>query len=120
MQTNDTTLTGKVMVRKGNDTQEPCVVYVRGWNSNFELWSTQKINTGDIYLSKEQDLLPYDNQDEFETMLYSWRIRQLKKTEANLLKLHKEAQNRWYETILAQGREINKKYNNDNTDSDND
>ena len=86
---NKSSLQGKIMIRKGNENQKPCVVYVSHFNTNIELWITRVINTGDTYMSSESTLIDFDYYL-FERMEYEWELEQLPKTKKRIQNLLKE------------------------------
>lgn len=67
---------GKVMIRIGNEWNEPCVVYVSHLNIPYNKWVTAQINTGYVHLSEESDLIEF-NFKLFNQMLYTWKIDSL-------------------------------------------
>lgn len=67
---------GEIKIRLGNDNQEPMFVYVRGWNSNFELWVCDKLNSGETVFSKQTELIDFSDYNDFKRMYYEWKIKQ--------------------------------------------
>ncbi len=61
------------MIRKGNKSQEPAVVFVSGFNTNFKCWVVHSLNTWTIMFSKKSDLIEFD-YNEFQKMYYTWKI----------------------------------------------
>ena len=64
---------GKIKIRLGNESQEPMVVYVAGWNPNIFCWVCHKLNTGDIVFTKENSLIDF-NYKKFQQLFYQWKI----------------------------------------------
>ncbi|MCW3110533.1 MAG: hypothetical protein JWQ09_5039 [Segetibacter sp.] len=70
-------LKGKIMIRKGMESMEPCIVYVSHVN-RFDSWVTPKLNTGEIHFSSDKDLIEFD-YNLFQKMFYEWKIKQMPK-----------------------------------------
>lgn len=70
---------GKIVIRPGNENQEPRVVYVGGVNS-FGVLVCKVLNTGDILFSdpEKDSLLDFD-MDTFELLKKEWKIKNLRK-----------------------------------------
>lgn len=79
---------GKIMIRKGGEGQEPCIVYVSHLNS-FGYWSTPMLNTGVILNSTDKDLIPF-NFRQFKQMYYHWQIDQCDIRKKNMIRNLKE------------------------------
>lgn len=82
---------GKIKIRLGNDSQEPMVVYVSHWNTNFEYWVCEKLNTGDTVFSRETQLIDF-NYKEFKRMFYEWKIKQQDVIKSRFIELLNEWQ----------------------------
>lgn len=66
---------GKIKIRLGNENQEPMVVYVSHWNTNFEWWVCEKLNTGETVFSNNDELIEF-NYKKFKIMFYEWKVKQ--------------------------------------------
>ena len=80
---------GKIMIRKGNENGEPCIVYVSHLNTNFDCWVTPQLNSGIVHLSKEEQLIEF-NWKLFNRMYYEWKIEQLPKQKERFKELLSE------------------------------
>jgi hypothetical protein len=79
---------GKIMIRVGNENQEPMVVYVSHTNS-FGLWVCDKMNTGDTLFSDDKNLVEFQ-YIKFKKMYYQWKIEHTERIKENFLKLLSE------------------------------
>ena len=73
------------MVRVGNESQEPMVVYVSHTNS-LGSWVCEKINTGDTVFSDDAHLIEFKYLS-FKKMYYAWKIAQAERIKENFQKL---------------------------------
>ena len=48
------------MIRKGNQNEEPMVVFIQCWSESAQSWLCDVLNKRDIVLSKEDCLLEFD------------------------------------------------------------
>ena len=80
---------GTIKIRKGNENQEPTVVYVSHMN-NFNYWVCEVINTsGTVFTSNERDLIDF-NYKLFMQMYYDWKIKNQKVVTARFRNIRKE------------------------------
>ena len=82
---------GQIKIKLGNETQEPMVVYVSHWNTNFGYWVCESLNTGSTFLSKESQLIDF-NYREFKRMFYEWKIKNQDVVKARFVELINEWQ----------------------------
>lgn len=80
---------GQIKIRLGNESQEPCIVYIKGKNTNFNFWSCEILNTGDTVFSTDEQLIDFDYK-EFNRIYYTWKIEQQDRIKENYKKLLKE------------------------------
>ena len=76
------------MIRKGNDSQEPMVVYVSHKNT-LDSWVCDQLNTGFTVFSDDESLIPF-SYPTFKKMFYDWKISQTDRVKANFQKLRAE------------------------------
>lgn len=76
---------GKVAIRRGNDDQEPAIVFITGMNK-FDLLVSEVVNTGTTVFSTPDDLLNFDFY-KYITMFYKWKIEQAPKRTERMEKL---------------------------------
>ena len=82
-------MNNKIKIRKGNDIQEPTVVYVTGMSSHGDLWVTYKLNEiGTILLSADENLIDFDFKT-FNKMYYEWKIKNHEATKQRMEELLK-------------------------------
>jgi hypothetical protein len=79
---------GQIKIRLGNESQEPCVVYISG-KSLLDLWVCEVLNTGNTVFSKDEQLIDFDYK-EFKRISYSWKIEQQDRIKERYKKLLEE------------------------------
>ena len=80
---------GKIKIRKGNEYQEPAVVYVSHKN-NWDAWVCEILNTTQsVFTTDESDLIDF-NYKLFMQMSYDWKIQNQKVVTARMVEIRKE------------------------------
>jgi hypothetical protein len=77
MENIDKSIIGKIMIRNGNEHQEPAVVYVNHYHNLYEYFVTKHLNTGTISFTYHTDLVDFDIKV-FERMKIVWKINNAK------------------------------------------
>lgn len=75
----------KCYIRKGNEHQEPMIVYISGRSKNFECEILEVVNTGQTVFGDKKELLPFCYKT-FKKMSLEWKIERQDKLKENYKK----------------------------------
>lgn len=85
---------GQIKIRKGNDTQEPTIVYIARRNKRLDFWVCEVLNTGEtVFTTENSDLIDFD-YNLFEKMYLDWKIENCDKVKERLIKSREELNNK--------------------------
>ena len=80
----------QIKIRLGNENQPPMVVFIKGKNSHGH-WICERINTGEIYFSSDENNFIDFDYKKFELLEAEWRVENAKNSltrfEKNLAEL---------------------------------